>query len=214
MSAFTCILPHDNNTGAQECPRLYLRGTHRWMFDRPDWLMCIFKPLSGSIQKAANYLHEKHPSCLSPAATLWLSHRRFASARLSCWFSSTEERSSCERSSLSGREKDAGGCGSATQPASDFIFSHAWPVDWCATKGLNKGAHIHCMSITVGLCNSCTALALWLHYSFCFKYQEKNEISCNDVNTSLKYFNCSSIQTAAFSCWRRPASSWVLQIIS
>lgn len=80
MSAFTCILPHDNNTGAQECPRLYLRGTHRWMFDRPDWLMCIFKPLSGSIQKAANYLHEKHPSCLSPAATLWLSHRRFASA--------------------------------------------------------------------------------------------------------------------------------------
>lgn len=152
MSAFTCILPHNNNTRAQVLVCTFEVPIGECLTSQIDWLMCIFQPLSGSIQKAANYLHEKLPSCLSPAATLWLSHRRFASARLSCWFSSTDERSSCERSSLSGRQKDAGGCGSATQPASDFIFSHAWPVGWCVTKGLSKGAHIECrMSITVGL---------------------------------------------------------------
>lgn len=140
MSAFTCILPHNNSTGA---PQLCLRGTHKWMFDKPNWLTCIFKSPRRKCSKAANHLHKNHPSRSSHGATLWLSHWRFASTRLSCWLSSTEERSSCEQSSLSGRGKDAGGCSSATQPASYFIFSHSWPVGWWVTTGLIKKEHTY-----------------------------------------------------------------------
>lgn len=163
---------------------------------KQDWLIYIFRSLSGNSEKG-NQQHEKHPSCLSPTATLCLRHCWVVSAQLSCWFSSMRDWSSCE---LSRREKETRGCGSAAQPTSDFIFSHAGSVDLCVTTG-HKKEHTYAPWCPLPLaCVSPAQLRLSDFSTLWFTCQENRlhaEISGNHINSSLTYFNCSTIQTAA-----------------
>lgn len=128
MSLFTCILPENNNTGAQ-CAPLCLWGAHRWISDKPDCLFCVFKPLSG-IQTKANsciktaiiFITCCHP--LTQPSEIRCSHVLL----LICFNKPPAEASLWE--------KDAN---AATQPDIYIIFA---TIDLCLTTPLNKGVHI------------------------------------------------------------------------
>lgn len=159
--------------------------------------LCFLPPLQGYL-KAASSLHERHPSCLSPAAPLWLSHQRF----LLCQALDGGERQL--RAELSAWEgiRRRWLCHSACQLLR--IFSHLASGLMCNHASWIKRTKLDARY---------RWLVRLLQGLRPRRKRSNAETSCHCANTSLKHFN-GSVKISSGGCWRHPVSSWVLQIIN
>lgn len=164
--------------------------------------LCLLTPFQGYL-KAANYLHERHPSCLSPAAPLWLSHQRFllCQALLLTASDRGERQLRAEQSAWEGIRRRRL-CHSACQFL--HIFSHLASGLMC-----NYASWIKRTKLDAYYC----WLVRLLRGLRPRSKRSHAETSCHCANATLKYFN-GSVKISCWGCWRHPVSSWVLQIIN